>query len=148
MPLFVNGFHNRKDSSAHMLTEPMKAMLATQLPIVASVTDSGTPNVGPKRSLRIYDDGSLIFNESTGGQTLTNIRAGSKIAVAVIDRDALDGFRFLGTPTLHDSGPAFDNAVAFATDRGMKPPHYAVVVTIDAIHTLKPGPIAGTRITP
>ncbi|OHU07281.1 pyridoxamine 5'-phosphate oxidase family protein [Mycobacterium syngnathidarum] len=130
-----------------MLTEPMKAMLATQLPIVASVTDSGTPNVGPKRSLRVYGDGSLIFNENTGGQTLTNIRNGSKIAVAVIDRDALDGFRFLGTPTLHDSGPAFDNAVAFATDRGMKSPHYAVVVTIDTIYTLKPGPTAGNRVT-
>lgn len=30
----------------------------------------------------------------------------------------------------------------------MKPPHYAVVVTIDTIYTLKPGPTAGNRLTP
>lgn len=130
-----------------MLTTEMKSMLATQLPIVATVTDGGTPNIGPKRSLRVYDDRSLIFNENTGGQTLANIRNGSAVAVAVIDRDALDGYRFLGTPVVHESGPAYDDAVAFATERGFKPPRCAVVVTVTDIFTLAPGATAGARVT-
>ncbi|CPZ98169.1 pyridoxamine 5'-phosphate oxidase-like FMN-binding protein [Mycobacteroides abscessus] len=103
------------------LTDEMKRMLGAQLAILATVTDGTTPNIGPKRSLRVRDDRSLIFNENTGGQTLANIQAGSKVSVAVIDREALDGYRFVGSAQIHDSGPAFDNAVAFAQERGMKP---------------------------
>jgi predicted pyridoxine 5'-phosphate oxidase superfamily flavin-nucleotide-binding protein len=59
------------------LTEEMKDMLRTQLPILATVTDAETPNIGPKRTLRAYDESSLIFNENTAGRHLGNIRAGS-----------------------------------------------------------------------
>lgn len=131
-----------------MLTDLMKEKIATQLPIVASITDYGAPNVGPKRSLRVYDDASLIFNEDIGEQTSTSIRCGAKLSVAVIDRDAGEGFLFLGTAALYDSGPAFDNAVDFATDRGMKPPHHAVVVTIEVVYTVNRGPAAVTRVAP
>ncbi|MBH5144328.1 pyridoxamine 5'-phosphate oxidase family protein [Rhodococcus erythropolis] len=128
------------------LTSEMTAMLSEQLPILATVTDGALPNIGPKRSLRVYDDSTLIFNENTGGQTLRNIRAGSKIAVAVIDRAALDGYRFLGSAQVHDSGPAFDNAAHFASERGMSAPKCAVLIHIEEIFTLKPGTTAGTRI--
>ncbi|BBB44253.1 pyridoxamine 5'-phosphate oxidase-like FMN-binding protein [Mycobacteroides abscessus subsp. massiliense] len=128
------------------LTEEMKRMLGEQLAILATVTDGTTPNIGPKRSLRVRDDRSLIFNENTGGQTLANIHAGSKVSVAVIDREALDGYRFVGSAQIHDSGPAFDNAVAFAQERGMKHPRCAVVIDIEDIYTLKPGAGAGKRV--
>lgn len=128
------------------LTDEMKRMLGAQLAILATVTDGTTPNIGPKRSLRVRDDRSLIFNENTGGQTLANIHAGSKVSVAVIDREALDGYRFVGSAQIHESGPAFDNAVAFAQERGMKHPRCAVVIDIEDIYTLKPGAGAGKRV--
>lgn len=65
-------------------------MLAAQLPLLATVTDGRTPNIGPKRSLRRYDDEMLIFNENTGGQHLRNLQVGSRAAVAVVDREARD----------------------------------------------------------
>ncbi|TDZ99266.1 Pyridoxamine 5'-phosphate oxidase [Mycobacteroides salmoniphilum] len=128
------------------LTDEMKRMLGSQLAVLATVTDGTTPNIGPKRSLRVHDERSLIFNENTGGQTLANILAGSKVSVAVIDRDALDGYRFVGSAHIHDSGPAFDNAVAFAEERGMKHPRCAVVIAIEGIYTLKPGVTAGKPV--
>lgn len=79
------------------LNDDMKKMLAKQLPVQATSSPSGVPDIGPKRSLRLYDDRTLIYNENTGGQTLQNIREGSKMAVVVIDREALDGYRFVGT---------------------------------------------------
>lgn len=82
------------------LNDDMKKMLAKQLPVQATSSPSGVPDIGPKRSLRLYDDRTLIYNENTGGQTLQNIREGSKMAVVVIDREALDGYRFVGTPEL------------------------------------------------
>lgn len=128
------------------LTDAMKDMLATQLPIQATVTKGGIPNIGPKRSLRVYDDNTLILNENTGGQTLRNMQDGSKIAVAVIDRQKLDGYRFLGTPEVVGDGAPFDNALAFAEANGMKTPKFAVLVHIEEIFSLRSGADAGKRM--
>lgn len=128
------------------LTEPMKAMIDAQLPILATVTSGDTPNIGPKRSLRVYSDDALIYNENTGGQHLANIEAGSKIAVAVIDWDALDGYRFLGHADVTTEGDAWDNCLAFAEANGMKAPKKAVVIHIDEIYSLRSGEKAGTRV--
>ncbi|QLJ26934.1 pyridoxamine 5'-phosphate oxidase family protein [Serratia marcescens] len=125
------------------LNDEMKKMLAKQLPVQATSSPSGMPDIGPKRSLRLYDDRTLIYNENTGGQTLQNIREGSKMAVVVIDREALDGYRFVGTPELFLAGKPFDDALAFAEKNGMKPPKYAVLIHIDGIYTLRSGPNAG-----
>lgn len=128
------------------LDETMKSFLAKQLPIQATVSKGGLPDIGPKRSLRVYDDTTLIYNENTGGQTLQNIRDGSKIAVAVIDREALDGYRFVGQPEVLTEGKPFENALAFAEKAGMKPPKCAVLIHIEEIFTLRSGPTAGTRL--
>ncbi len=131
----------------NILNDQMKAMLAKQLPILATVIAGGIPNIGPKRSLRVYDDQTLIFNENTGGQTLQNIRDGSKIAVAVIDREALDGYRFLGKPEIFSEGtPAYDNALAFAANNGMKQPKFAVLIHLEEIFTLRSGADAGKKL--
>lgn len=128
------------------LTQAMKDMLATQTPIQATVTAGGIPNIGPKRSLRVYDDNTLIFNENTGGQTLRNMQDGSKVAVAVIDREKLDGYRFLGTPKIVGEGAPFDNAVEFAGRNGMKTPKFAVLIHIEEIFSLRSGADAGKRM--
>lgn len=129
------------------LTEAMKDMLANQTPIQATVTAGSIPNLGPKRSLRVYDDTTLIFNENTGGQTLQNMQEGSKIAVAVIDRQKLDGYRFLGTPEIFSDGAPFENAVEFADKNGMKTPKFAVLVHIDEIYSLRSGADAGKKMS-
>ncbi|MFL9710894.1 pyridoxamine 5'-phosphate oxidase family protein [Methylobacillus sp. Pita1] len=130
-----------------ILNDSIKAMLAKELPVQATVSKDGLPDIGPKRSLRVYDDQTLIYNENTGGQTLQNIRDGSKMAIAVIDRPALDGYRIVGTPELFSAGTApYDNALAFAEKNGMKTPKFAVLIHIDDIYTLRSGPDAGKKI--
>jgi len=128
------------------LNDAMKALLATQLPIQATSSKDGLPDIGPKRSLRVYDDNTLIYNENTAGQTLQNINDGSKMAVAVIDREALQGYRFVATPQVFSDGKPFDDAVAFAQEKGHKPPKFAVLLHINDIYTLHPGPMAGKKV--
>lgn len=96
--------------------------------------------------MRFYDDNTLIYNENTGGKTLQNIKDGSKIAVAIIDREALDGYRFLGTPELFSEGAPFEDALAFAMQNGMNPPKFAVLIHIENIYTLRSGKDAGKRL--
>lgn len=128
------------------LTQEMKDMIASQQCFIGTSDATGFPNVAPKRSTRVLSDDSLIFTEGTGGATYANIKNGSKIAVAVVNREILDGYRFIGDPSLHDSGELYEQAVAMAEKMGMRKPMAVVVIHITEIHSLKPGPMAGKKI--
>lgn len=94
----------------------------------------------------MYNDTTLIYNENAGGRTLKNIRAGSKMVVAVIDRDSRDGYRFICTPVITEDGEAYGNAPDFAQNNGMQQPLCAVILQIDEIYSLRSGADAGKKI--
>lgn len=129
-----------------ILTQEMKDMVATQQCFIGTVDEDGSPNVAPKRSTRVLSDDSLIFTEGTGGATYDNIKRGSKISVAVVNRDTLDGYRFVGKATLMEEGDLYDEAAEMSAKMGRPKPYGVVVVKIDDIHSLKPGPMAGKKI--
>ena len=128
------------------LTQEMKDMVATQQCFIGTVNAEGIPNVAPKRSTRVLTDDSLIFTEGTGGATYTNIKNGSMVSVAVVNREILDGYRFVGKAMLYESGELFENAAAMAIKMGMRRPLAIAVISITEIHSLKPGPMAGKKI--
>jgi len=128
------------------LTQEMKEMVATQQCFVATVNANGTPNVAPKRSTRVLSDDSLIFTEGTGGATYENIKRYSKVSVAVVNRDSVDGYRFVGEASLLESGPLYDEAAASAAKLGRPKPFAVAVINITEIDSLKPGPTAGNKI--
>ncbi len=124
----------------------MKEMIATQQCFVATVSTAGIPNNAPKRSTRVFDDETLIFNEGTGGTTYRNILDGSKAAIAVVNREILDGYRFLGTPEVVSGGEIYERAAEASLRAGMPKPKAVMLIHIDEIYSLKPGPGAGKRI--
>lgn len=128
------------------LTPEMKEMIMTQQCFHATVSSDGIPNIAPKRSTRVFNDETLIFNEGVGGITWKNILDGSKIAVGVVNREILDGFRFIGTPEVITEGPVYEKSAEMSVKNGMPKPKAVILVHIDEIHTLKPGPMAGKRI--
>ena len=69
------------------LTDKMKEMILTQQCFHATVSRDGIPNNAPKRSTRIFDDETLMYAEVTGGITYKNILEGSKISIAVVNRE-------------------------------------------------------------
>lgn len=127
------------------LTDEMKDMIAAQVGIVATVREDGVPNVGPKRSSRLYDETTIIFNENTYGEICRNIKRGSKVAIAFIDREKLKGFRFVGTAEVHEEGKYYEDAVEWAVGK-MGKPKAAVIIKIEEIYDLASGPNAGTRL--
>lgn len=128
------------------LTSSMIAMLAKQLPIQATTSKGGIPDIGPKRSLRKYDESTLIYNENTCGQTLQNIIDGSKIAVAIINRERLDGYRFVGSPEIFCEGEPYMDALEFAKKKGMAPPKFAILIHLENIYSLSSGNTAGKEL--
>jgi len=121
-------------------------MVTAQQCFHATVSKDGIPNNAPKRSTRVLNDETLIFSEGTGGATYRNILDGSKVSVAVVDRETLDGFRFVGTPEVLTEGLIYDKSAEMSLRNGMPKPKAVVLVHIDEIHSLKPGPQAGKRI--
>jgi predicted pyridoxine 5'-phosphate oxidase superfamily flavin-nucleotide-binding protein len=128
------------------LTQEMKEMILTQQCFHATVSKEGVPNNAPKRSTRVFDNETLVYSEGTGGITYKNILDGSKIAVAVVNRELLDGYRFLGTPEVFTGGEIYDKSAELSLKAGMPKPKAVVLIHIDEIHSLKPGPMAGKRI--
>lgn len=121
------------------LVEPMRDMLATQTPILTTVTRTGVPEVGPKWSMRAWNDHTLVYNEHAKGAHMANIRSGSTAVVTAIDQDTRVGYRFSGSPEVHEQGAVFDAAVDFATEQGLKRPVAGVLIRIHHIHTLTQG---------
>ena len=128
------------------LTQEMKEMIESQQCFHATVSKDGMPNNAPKRSTRVFNDETLIFNEGTGGRTYQNILDGSKVAVAVVNREIIDGFRFIGTPEVLTSGKIYEKTAEMSLKAGMPKPKAIILIKIDEIHSLKPGPMAGKKI--
>jgi predicted pyridoxine 5'-phosphate oxidase superfamily flavin-nucleotide-binding protein len=119
------------------LTQEMRELIAAQQCFVATVNPDGTPNIGPKRSTRVLDDDHLAFTEATGNQTWRNVQAGSRVAIAAVDRETMKGFRFVGSPELITAGEIFDQSVAALRARGIMAPVKAVVrIRVDGIYNL------------
>lgn len=128
------------------LTQEMKDMIMSEQCFIATVSKEGTPNNAPKRSTRVFDDETLIFSEGTGGTTYRNILEGSRISIAVVNREKLDGYKFLSTPEVLTEGAIYEKSAEMSVKNGMPKPKAVILVHLDEIYSLKPGPMAGKKI--
>jgi len=88
-----------------ILTDDMKRLVnEQQLGFCATVCQDGSPNLSPKGSTRVWDDGHLFFADICSPQTIANLRAGSLIEVNVVDPFVRKGYRFKGRAVIHEPG--------------------------------------------
>lgn len=130
-----------------VITNEMKEMIVSHQCFHGTVSKDGIPNVAPKRSTRIYDDNTLLYFEGTGGKTYQNILDGSKDVVAVVNREVRDGFRFVGTPEVFHEGDIYEKYSQISLNEGLPKPKAIILIKIEEIQTLKPGPNAGKSIS-
>ena len=128
------------------LTSEMRAIFEKQLAVVATASKDGTPNVGPKGSLHIIDDGTLVYAEAMGEKTLRNLQENPKVAVMVVDREKMDGYQVKGTAELLTSGDLFEQVARRQEERKRPRPKQVVRIVIEEIYSIKPG-ITGQKIT-
>ncbi|MBO6098281.1 MAG: pyridoxamine 5'-phosphate oxidase family protein [Aeriscardovia sp.] len=120
------------------LTEEMKDFVDHNLCFVATESDEGKLDLGPKMSMRVLDDSHLMYFERTAGQTYRNLEANGKICIASANLAEKKGFRFYGRVTLYRDGKIFDDAVAFAEKHGTKKPTVVPVIEVTEIQYLDP----------
>lgn len=120
------------------VTEHMAQVLDEQLAFIATSSQNGVPNIGPKGSIGVLDDTALIYDETTGGQTLENIQEGSQVVIAVVDRQWKNGYRFTGRTEILDAGDIFDQRVEARKARDKNPQVCSVLIHLDDISTFRP----------
>lgn len=120
------------------LTDHMTQVLNEQLAFIATTNTDGTPNLGPKGSISVHDDTTLIYDETTGGQTLTNLHNGSRVMIAVVDRAWKNGYRFSGTARVLQSGAVFDQRRQARAERGKAAQLCCVLIELNDISTFRP----------
>lgn len=112
-----------------ILTEDMRQMVAhLRLCYVATVTPDGKPNLSPKGSLRVIDDGHLAFADIMSPSTIRNLRSNPYIEVNMVDPFLRRGYRFKGVCEVVTEGETFDLVANELWDReGRQYPVNAVV---------------------
>lgn len=94
-----------------ILDEDMRAVIAAQkLCFAATVTPEGLPNLSPKGTIRVWDEGHLFFCDITSPGTRRNLQTNPWIELNVVDTISRRGYRFLGEATLHTNDEIYQKA--------------------------------------
>jgi predicted pyridoxine 5'-phosphate oxidase superfamily flavin-nucleotide-binding protein len=66
----------------------------------------------------VWDDEHLVFADIRSPRTIANLKQNPAIEINVVDWFTRKGYRFKGTATVFESGPQFDELIAFYAQRG------------------------------
>jgi uncharacterized protein len=86
---------------------------------VATVCPDGTPNLSPKGTTAVWDSDHLVFANIRSPGTLANLRQNANVEVNVVDPFVRKGYRFKGVASVLESGPRYDEVIAFYKERGV-----------------------------
>ena len=103
-----------------LISAEMKRVVEEQrLGFVATVCPDGTPNLSPKGTTIVWDSDHLVFANIRSPGTLANLRQNASVEVNVVDPFVRKGYRFKGVASIVESGPLYDEVIAFYKERGV-----------------------------
>ena len=103
-----------------LISADMKRVVEEQrLGFVATVCPDGTPNLSPKGTTAVWDADHLVFANIRSPGTLANLRQHVNVEINVVDPFVRKGYRFKGVASVLDSGPRYDEVIAFYKERGV-----------------------------
>ncbi len=106
----------------------------------------GVPNVVPVSRMWVVDN-ELLLADFYFGKTRRNIADNPEVAISLVGPDPKQGFQLKGTASTHESGEPFERLGALLRDAGVDAePHAAVMVSVEEVYLLDPGPNAGKRV--
>jgi uncharacterized protein len=95
-----------------------RVVLEQRLGFVATVTPDGRPNLSPKGTTTVFDDGHLMFADIASPGTVENLASNSNVEINVVDPIVRKGYRFKGTGAVYTTGEMFDRGLAVLRERG------------------------------
>lgn len=132
------------------MTERMRKLFETvPTAVLATAASDGTPNAVPVGAKKVIDDETILISDQFFNKTLANLKANPRVAVSFWEGH--EGYQLKGTVTIETSGQRFEETAQWIADRGSKKgmalkSKGAVILKIDEIYALAPGPGAGKKI--
>lgn len=117
--------------------------------IFATLTPDGIPNAVPVGAKKIIDNETILISDQFFNKTLENMKANPKVSLTFWEEH--DGYQIKGSVTIETSGNRFEETAKWIEEMGNKigvplKSKGAVILMIDEIYNLTPGPDAGKRI--
>jgi hypothetical protein len=89
----------------------MRAVIeAAHLCFAATVTPDGHPNLSPKGTIRVWDDGHLFFLDIASPRTRSNLASNPYMEINVVEQLSRRGYRFFGRAEVHRDDGVFHEA--------------------------------------
>ncbi len=129
-----------------MLTDEMMDAIEKNLVFIATASSDGTPNVVPIGFVRPIDNKRILIVDIYMKKTLSNLEENPKISI-IVQNAKEHPYQFKGTVKIFKSGEFFDEAVEWAQNvMSEVEPKSAILMTIEEIYSVKPGPDAGKKV--
>ena len=117
--------------------------------ILATATADGTPNAVPVGAKKIIDDETILISDQFFGKTLANIKSNPKVAITYWEGH--EGYQIKGSVTIETTGPRYEETAKWIEELGAKAgfplkSKGAVILKIDEIYGVAPGPGAGKKL--
>jgi len=129
-----------------MLNDEMIDAIEKNLAFVATASSDGTPNVVPIGFTRPIDDKRILIVDVFMKKTISNLEENPKISI-IVQNVKEHPYQFKGTAKIFKSGKFFEEAVEWAQNvMSEVEPKSAILMTVEEIYLVKPGPDAGKRI--
>ncbi len=129
---------------------PQKVMkfLSGKIGWVGTASADGMPNIAIKGSLRVLDDGHLLFADLFSRKTRQNLEQNPKVAVMVSDAETHEGYILKGTAELLADGPLYTQVSQelARSPKKLPVPKYVVKIAIEEVYDQSLGANAGARI--
>jgi uncharacterized protein len=133
------------------MTERMQNLFNQQKVVVLATADpDGVPNAVPVGAKEIIDDETILISDQYFNKTLANLKANPVAAVTVWEGH--EGYQFKGRITIETEGERYERAAQWVAEKGKKAGRELrskgiVLLHIEAIYGVSPGPNAGAKLT-
>ena len=131
------------------ITDEMKQVVGkAETFAVATATRNGEPNVVPIALGKVLSDDKFLLMDNFMKKTIENIKVNPRVAISVWEMGDSEGYQFKGNARIETSGELFNDGVKWV--RNVEPelsPKAAVIVNVDSIYVITPGPDAGRKVS-
>ena len=128
-------------------SEMMDAIEKSNIVWLATSDKDCTPNVVPIGLARPLDNETVLLVANFMNKTFENLKNNSKASIAVSEISECP-YQFKGNVEIYESGKYFEDAVDWAKSvMTQLDPKAAVLLKVNEIYSVQPGPDAGKKIT-
>ncbi len=135
---------------AQMTERMMELFDKVPTAVLSTATSDGCPNAVPVGAKKILDNETILISDQFFNKTLANMQVNPQVAITYWEGH--EGYQIKGRVNIETSGDRYEETAAWIDELSAKAgfplkSKGAVIVAIEAIYGVSPGPGAGKRLS-